>query len=247
MDTTKGNDYVREILHQVFEKIKKENGGITNNKAATLLEDQLARDYKYSITVRTLVRYHSKYVEYKDVVCGIPTLEFNNYLAEILGFEDYNEFIQSLKSDISELGLSNKKSISLGGFKPKVKTNHLIMTGGFLIFIVVFYFFSSNKVASYDKQWMIWNEDRYVVFTNEMKTDSITNINLIPYNKTAIKYHQKITLKCESSIKKVWYYKVNNHELEFFNFPGLHPINRKTLKALTYNMKKKYVCNKENN
>ncbi len=43
----------------------------------------------------------------------------------------------------------------------------------------------------------------------------------------------------------MWYYKVNSHELDLFSFPGLHPTNEKTLKAMTHDMRKKYVCDKE--
>jgi hypothetical protein len=39
----------------------------------------------------------------------------------------------------------------------------------------------------------------------------------------------------------VWYYKPNNGELEFFNYPGLHPINGATLKAITPYISQKYV------
>lgn len=240
MSTTKVNDYEKELLLQVFEKIKKENGGTSINKIAELLEDLLLDTYKHRKSARTLVRYYNKYVLGKEESCGVLSLELNNYLAEVLEYKDFNEFVESLKEHSP-----GKKPIRFKGIKPKVKANHILMTGGALILMIIFYFFSLNKVASYDNQWMIWSEDHYEVFTNEMKVNSLNTVKLVPYNDMAIKYHTKITIACNTSIKNIWYYKVNKNELELFNFPGLHPINEKTLKALSYSMKKKYVCDKE--
>jgi hypothetical protein len=240
MSNTKVNGYENEILHQVFEKIKKENGGTSINKTAEILEDILLEEFKHQKSARTLVRYYNKYVLNKDETCGVLTFELNNYLAEILEHKDFKTFVGTLK----ELG-PNKNSKNLGGFKPKVKNNQILMAGGTLTIILVFYFFSFNKVASYNNQWMIWNKDHYEIFTNEMKVNNQKPVKLIPYNEMAIKYHKKITIACDTSIKNVWYYKVNNHKLELYNYAGQHPVNGKTLKALTYNMRNKYVCDKE--
>jgi hypothetical protein len=93
---------------------------------------------------------------------------------------------------------------------------------------------------------MFWNGTNYELFTTDMSVNSLKTLQLVPYVDTAITYHKKIALKCDTPIKNVWYYKLNSNKLEFFNFSGLHPLNGKTLKALTKNMKKKYVCEREN-
>lgn len=240
MSTTKVNDYEKELLLQVFENIKKEKGGTSINNTAELLEDLLLEKYRHQKSARTLVRYYNKYALGKEESCGVLTLELNNHLAKVLEYKDYNEFVESLRKDSPD-----KKAVKFESLKPKIKTNHILMAGGALTFILIFYFFSLNKVASYSNQWMIWNEDHYEVFTNEMKVNSLNSVKLVPYNNMAIKYHKKITIACDTSIKNIWYYKVNNHKLEFYNFAGQHPMNGKTLKALTYNMRKKYVCDKE--
>lgn len=258
MGTTKGNDYGREILHQVFEKIKREKGATSNNNAADTLEIILFEEYKFQISAMTLYRYHKKYVLGKDVSCGAPTFELNNYFAKILGFEDFNKFAQSLNNDIPELESPDKEKRKVVTPKDNssneegkssilelIKNNAPYVVIVFLIGLVITNYFYTDTMVKSDDSWMVWKTDHYEEFNNDLKTLNLNSIKLIPYNKKAILEYRKIELNCESSVKKVWYYKVNKNELEFFNFPGLHPINGKTLKEMNNDMKKKYVCDKE--
>ena len=42
----------------------------------------------------------------------------------------------------------------------------------------------------------------------------------------------------------IWYYKINNDSIEFYNNHGFHPINQKPLKPVSVYMRDKYVVNK---
>lgn len=231
----KTNNYEKELLYCVFEKIKKEKGATSINNAAELLEDLLLENYNHKKSARTLVRYYNKYVLNKDESCGAITFEFNNCLAKILGFTDFRTFIEEQQEYSSINPVSKFDTLNY-----RSKINPILISGCLLLCIVLVYFLNYKTTNS--KKWMFWNGTNYEVFTIEMKADSLKSLQLIPYADSAIKYHKKITLKCETPIKNVWYYKLNSKKLEFFNFSGLHPVNGKTLKALTQNMKKKYVC-----
>lgn len=258
MNDTKGNDSEKELLYQVFEKIKREKGATSNNNAADMLEILLLEEYKFQKSSRTLVRNYNQNVLGKDENCGPLTLEVNNYFAKILGFEDFSEFVQSLKIDSPEVESSDKEKIKV--VTPKDNSSNeegkssileLVIKNApyvvivFLIGLVISNYFYTDTMVKSDDSWMVWKTDHYEEFNNEIKTLNLNSIKLVPYNKKAILEYRKIELDCESSIKKVWYYKVNKNELEFFNFPGLHPINGKTLKEMNNDMKKKYICDKE--
>lgn len=234
MGAAKVNYYEKELLHRVFEKIKAEKGATSVNNTAELLEDILLEKYNHKKSARTLVRYYNKYVLEKEESCGAISFEFNNCLAKILGHHDFTNFI-----DTHEENGTDKIIL-------KSKNKTILIIGGFLLLLLIFYFLSFNKIASYDKKWMFWNGTNYELFTTDMSVNSLKTLQLVPYVDTAITYHKKIALKCDTPIKNVWYYKLNSNKLEFFNFSGLHPLNGKTLKALTKNMKKKYVCEREN-
>lgn len=235
MECTKNNNYEKELLYGVFEKIKAEKGATSINNAAELLEDILFENYNHKKSARTLVRYYNKYVLNKNESCGAISFEFNNCLAKILGFSNFKNFIEE-QEDSSSINNFSK----FDKLESKIKINPILILGCLLICAVLIFMYKYN--TSENKKWMFWNGTNYEVFTTDISVNSLKKIQLVPYLDTAITSYKKIELKCDTPIKNIWYYKLNNKKLEFFNFSGLHPLNGKTLKALTKNMKKKYVC-----
>ncbi|NQY31376.1 MAG: hypothetical protein HRT69_18160 [Flavobacteriaceae bacterium] len=256
MATTKSIDYEKELLLQVFEKIKREKGATSTNNAADILEDILLDKYNFKKSARTLFRNYNKHVLGKEESCGALTLELNNCLAKFLELEDYNEFVQSLKNDNLEIDSPEKRNIDTDKLivnprlvedtttrKETIKSKAPYFIIVLLILLgIANYFYTNTKVESHDS-WMVWKTDHYEEYNNDLTTQGFDSLKLVLYNEMAIQNYRKIELQCEESIKKIWYYKVNKNKLELFNFPGLHPTNGKTLKAMTSDMKKKYVCN----
>ena len=236
--------YEKELFKQVYHKIETEMGGKSKNNSSILLESILEDDYRfYDAKSRTLIRYYDRFVLEKEVSCGNPSNILKNNLADFLTYTDYNEFVLSLKKD-NPISIASKKKKNNNSKHVKkttfVKTIALI---GIVAFVAIFY---SLSIFPLEKNTMVWKSDHYEKYSDEIDMQSlgVQKLTLVPYNTEAINKHQKIKLTCEDPIKNVWYYKVHKNELEFYNFPGLHPVNGKTLKALTIGMKQKYVCEK---
>jgi len=239
--------YEKKLFKAVYQKIETEKGSKSKNNAAEILETILEDDYHcFEAKKRTLIRWYDRFVLGREVECGDPSNNLKNHLALFLGHYEYHEFVNSLKKNtITTVDLPKKTTVNLGETKKATPVKGIALASVLIILVItISYFFNSLNIFDKNEHSMIWKNDHFEEFSNDTNMLSLgaKKLILVPYNKEAILYHQKIELNCEDSIKDVWYYKVNNHELELFNFPGLHPINRKTLKALTYNMKKKYVC-----
>jgi len=241
--------YEKELFKKVYLKIETEKRSKTKSKSAEILEGILEEDYRcFDAKKRTLIRWYDRFVLGREVECGDPSNNVKNNIADFLGFNDYHEYVNSLKKDaLTTADLPKKTTVNLNQTKKATPLKGIALVSVLVILVItISYFFNSIKVFTGNENSMVWINDHFEEYSDDtnMLTLGVKNLLLFPYNKEAILYHKKIKLNCDDSIKDVWYYKVSNHQIELFNFPGLHPINRKTLKALTYDMKKKYVCKK---
>jgi len=241
--------YEKKLFKAIYQKIETEKGSKSKSKSAEILEGILEEDYHcFEAKKRTLLRWHKRFVLELYEECGDPSNNVKNNIADFLGFNDYHEYVNSLKNDTSTAVVPTQKIITnLNQTKKATPVKGIALISVLAIVVLaVGYFLTSLNVFTNNEHSMIWVTDHFEEYSDDtnMLTLGINKMTLFPYNEEAILNYKKIELNCENPIKKVWFYKVNNHELELFNFPGLHPINGKTLKALTPYMRKTYVCNK---
>lgn len=96
--------------------------------------------------------------------------------------------------------------------------------------------FSLHK--TFEKKCMIWKDDHYEKIDCENTTNGFANYALVlPLDPDLLDNFKKIKI-CDTTTffingkPAVWYLKQNNR-CEFFNAPGFHPVNKKTLKEVT--------------
>ena len=96
--------------------------------------------------------------------------------------------------------------------------------------------FSLHK--TFEKKCMIWKDDHYEKIDCENTTNGFANYaSVLPLDPDLLDNFKKIII-CDTTTffingkPAVWYLKQNNR-CEFFNAPGFHPVNKKTLKEVT--------------
>lgn len=96
--------------------------------------------------------------------------------------------------------------------------------------------FSLHK--TFEKKCMIWKDDHYEKIDCENTTNGFANYaTVLPLDPDLIDDFKKIKISDTTRFfingkPAVWYLKQNNR-CEFFNAPGFHPVNKKTLKEIT--------------
>lgn len=140
--------------------------------------------------------------------------------------------------DQAQVTTTEYKQDILKPIEKKSKNNTLLYAGIGLALATVF-FIVYNIIIPAD--CMCWNGARYVEVDCQDKGQPYQIIGL---DKNKLAYFQKITrpdtLNYED-IGKVWYSKINN-EVEFFTYPGHHPIQHgRSLKAVTKHIMERYA------
>jgi len=158
-------------------------------------------------------------------------IEQDNSSSTHVELEDDNGIIKT-----DETKESSKTNISLRGLMIRNKRAFRIV-GGAILMMVIF-------IATYyciPKQCMCWVEDRYIAVDCQNSPISQQTIAL---NQSKLESFRKITRPdtlTEKDENKVWYSKIDN-EVEFFTYPGLHPISpHRPLKAATEHILNKYA------
>lgn len=104
------------------------------------------------------------------------------------------------------------------------------------VLFIVLSAFSLHK--TFEKKCMIWKIDHYEKIDCENNTQGFANYAVVlPIDLDLLENFKKVEISDTTMFFKnekptVWYLKQHN-EYEFFNAPGFHPVNRKTLKEVT--------------
>ena len=204
-----------KLLELVFDKARSEGASATRNGLATHISKKLEEDIGFSLTARALSNYHQKLEENKDQNISLEILDA---LAQYLDHANYKVFVSDKK----------KKSINTRRYKFVIVA--LLLSLGFFIY-------DFNR-----KKCMTWEKDHYEKIHCE-------EVNARPINPNLLANFKLINADCNTKYfdkngdPLVWYYKVSNTEIEYFNRLTEHPINKKALKPITEYMIQKYSCN----
>jgi len=98
---------------------------------------------------------------------------------------------------------------------------------------------------------MAWQGDHYeeVPCTVQQNTFTSTAV-VVPMDKETFAFQKKMevcdttTFFLPNGLPRVWYCKTGEGKIEYFSYPGLHPVTGKTLKKITPYMINKYVKHK---
>ena len=209
---------IKDIVEKVFVKAKVDCAGDTKNALCNHISQSIDISYK------TLERLYDKYFEEKGNV-GKQSEHTINQLCLYLNFDSYSDYVKQNGKIIASKGWSKKTKLAL-------------VTSLILIVALIFGLSVNNNVGC-----MVWKIDHYE------KADCAVSYKekVVPIDEVRLKNFKKVEVDLTTEFfdeatqePLIWYYK-SGREIEFFTSPGLHPVNGKTLKALTPYMVKEYV------
>jgi hypothetical protein len=118
--------------------------------------------------------------------------------------------------------------------KPNVKPNKPIAKYIIILFFIGLIIYIAGTICFPAKNCMVWKGNHY-----EVAKPDIGNIwsSYAAYDENILKYMRKIPV-CDTTTffrngKPIIWYSKQGNELEYFTYPGLHPVTGKTLKAIT--------------
>lgn len=217
-------EIIKEIVEKVFQKAKAECPKHSKYALSNYIADTT------SISSRTLERLHDKYLNNKGVV-GEQNEHTINDLCKYLNFDSYADYIKQ----------NSKGKISIDVKTVGKKKNWKVIAIVSLIVVVGLILGLSDK--NMEPNCMVWKTDHYE------KADCTVSYkeNVVPLDKVRLKNFRKVPGKLTTIFfdeitnePLIWYYKSAN-EIEYFTAPGLHPVNGKTLKAITEHIVNEYV------
>ncbi|WP_282111462.1 hypothetical protein [Maribacter stanieri] len=215
---------IKEIVEKVFQKAKNE----CPKHSRYALSNHIAETT--SISAKTIERLYNKYIEKKGVV-GEQNEHTINDLCKYLNFDTYADYVKQNKKD--------KISVDLNDGRIK---KYWKMLAAVSLVLVVGLFLGLNEKSKITA-CMVWKVDHYE------KADCAVSYKekIVPLDEVRLNTFKKVEVDLttdffdETTQKPlIWYHKSGN-KIEYFTAPGLHPLNGKTLKAITEHMVKEYV------
>lgn len=205
----------KKLILESFEKAKSEIGSEKPSSLSKHISDVLLEDYSFQVNERTLRNYNNE-IEKNDGEELNVSKSIANELTKYLGYDSIIDYSQK-----------NKK-----GKKNKALKNYII---GVLIVIATYFGFNANQ-----KKCMIWNNDHYEKISCEKENTKPIDNRLLKLFKKIDPNHETIFFNKKGDAR-IWYYKNEKGDLEFFTNLGLHPETGKTLKPITQYMIDKYL------
>ena len=215
---------IKEIVEKVFQKAKTE----CPKHSRYALSNHIAETT--SISSRTIERLYDKYLEKKGSV-GEQNEHTINDLCKYLNFDSYGDYVkQNPKGKIST-------DVNIVG----AKKNWKVIAAISLIVVVGLILGLSEK--SKITACMVWKVDHYEIADCAVSYKE----NIVPLDEVRLNTFKKVEVDLttdffdETTQKPlIWYHK-SGKQIEYFTAPGLHPVNGKTLKAITEYMANKTV------
>lgn len=228
---------IETLLEEAFEKAGVICGKNTINARSVFLAELLTEEYKCPITDKSLGRYYKKQ--------NIPKKEVLDGLAQFLEFRDYEDYVKtkdpdSLKPSTYQIKrpLRKEKPEDKERYKKKLK-GALILLLGLILGTGSYQAFVKDR-----PDCIRWMGEQYEAVN--CSGDALD----IPYRQDLLDDFRKVKVADTTQFfvggkPRIWYMK-SGDQLEYFNAPGLHPVNGKTLRPITPYMIDKYVMGESN-
>ncbi|WP_299799199.1 hypothetical protein [uncultured Maribacter sp.] len=215
---------IKEIVEKVFQKAEKECSKDSKHALSNLIAESI------SPSAKTIERLYDKYLDKKEGI-GEQNEHTINELCKYLNYESYAAYVKQ--------NFSDKKSadvITVGRRK-----NWKIAAVVSLIVVVGLILGLSEK--NKETLCMTWKADHY-----EKVACSVSfKEKVVPLDEVRLQNFKKVDVNLTTDFfdettgqPLIWYYKSGN-SVEYYTAPGLHPVNGKTLKAITEYMANKTV------
>ena len=245
--------YIKKITEEVFEKARKKSA--SHKKYALAKEVEAATGLSY----RTVERAYDKYIKQR-VEGNKPTANTIEEFCTYLGYSDYAEFVeqnklQKLVNQLPQISQEGKNEIDGPSVITRTKSKKKkwrygsVITAFALTLIIALYVIAQNRTPELkESKCMTWTGNAYEEISCSEKPYSKYGTSIEPYDQKRIKNFKRVevdmatTFFAEKTDKPlIWYYKTEGGTIEYYTAPGLHPLNGKTLKAITEYIIMKYV------
>ncbi|MAZ72334.1 MAG: hypothetical protein CMC70_04220 [Flavobacteriaceae bacterium] len=204
-----------QLLTDAFNKAKENSTASSALGLATHIYEALELKFKQPTSADAIRGYYRKW-ENKESFNISNTAK--DHLAIYLDFEDYKSYVAS----------KNTKKINTKRYQFMVLV---------LLLIVAFFIYDATR-----KKCMIWDETKFVkIHCEETNAKPIDKGLLTKFKKVEVECHEGFFFDKDGS-PKIWYYKQGKNNLELFTYPGIHPINGKTLNDITRYMITEHMC-----
>lgn len=228
-----------DIVKKAFEKAKGAHAIHTPFALANHIEAQS------NLSARTLLRLHKKYVQ-KDGSKRRPTSSSIDELCKYLGYGDYGDFIRKRRE-----GRSAEKEIGDGTIRRGAKGATLKKYTPYILGLAIGSILLATIDTNGDKGGqlgcMTWADTLYIKVTCDNAPPSIYGTEIVPLDPVKLKNFKKVKVDLTTEFfseqtgrPMIWYF-ITKEGIEYYTAPGLHPINGKTLKAITEHIVDKYV------
>ncbi len=130
-----------------------------------------------------------------------------------------------------------------------ISARHIKIT--LLILLALVFAGYMNKTFFREEACMQWNGDHYEPVTCERGIKSFVNTGIIHLDEETLALQKRIkacdttTFFLPNGKPAVWYCKMPDGTVEYFTYPGLHPVTGVTLKHITQHIIDKYVLSKD--
>ncbi|WP_036156509.1 hypothetical protein [Maribacter forsetii] len=207
---------IKEIVEKVFQNAERECSKDSKHALSNLIAESI------SLSPRTIERLYDKYLEGKESI-GIQNEHTINELCKYLNYDSYAAYVKQ----------NNKTKTDVKKLKVFAVVSLIVVVG------LILGLSEKNK----ETLCMTWKGDHFEKVACSVNYKE----KVVPLDEVRLHNLKKIDVDLTTDFfdettrqPLIWYYKSGN-KIEFYTAPGLHPVNGKTLKAITEHIVDKYV------
>jgi len=216
---------IKNIVEEVFRKAERECSKDSKHALSNLIAESI------SLSPKTIERLYDKYLGGKEGI-GAQNEHTINELCKYLNFDSYAAYVK--QNGKTKIGAD----VITGGGKKNWRVIALVS----LIVVVGLILGLSEK--NKETKCMTWKANHF-----EKVACSVSyKDNVVPLDEVRLQNLKKVDVDLTTDFfdettgkPLIWYYKSGN-TIEYYTAPGLHPVNGKTLKAITEYMANKIVA-----
>ncbi|WP_299133784.1 hypothetical protein [uncultured Tenacibaculum sp.] len=241
--------FINDFFNEVEKKEFKENKNSKANFWHIELQEKLNIQYgdENYIGIRKATRLYEKYVEGKDKSVKDPNRFQRNYMAQYLGFGNFEGYINYLTTDKPENSgeiektqqeFQNPEDKNLPPLthpteKWYKKYTKEITTFSSAVFVLIFisYIYLNNYTINYN--CIVWNKDHYertTCTTEGAISDTLYHIDIAHFKKVVLTKNMEFFTE---GVPNYWYGSNNQGKREFFTARGIHPETKRELDEIT--------------
>ncbi len=248
---------IKKIVVEVFKKAKTKSASHSRYALSKEVESESRLSHK------TVERSYNKYISKINNEDYTPNADSVDQFCVYIGYRDYADYVaqNSGKEKTKEKQPGNNQPLKKN---PNTEENYneypiaarkiwqFIGITAFLVtcILIIAYFNYSKKDSDSAKidLCMTWTGRFYEKIPCSKGTYSTYGNAIEPYDEKRYENFKRVEVDITTSFFSeqnrkplFWYYKSKQGEIEYYTAPGLHPVNGKTLRAVTEYIVEKYV------